>query len=165
MTFTRRLIIIFNRIVDFMAMLGIFLIIFILLSVVYEIIMRNLFRKPSIWMIELTAYSLVFIAFLGATLVLRNEGHVKFDLILNRLKPRNQSIVTGITSLLGASICLVLMWYSTKAVLTSFRMDYSSATDLEFPNWILIGVIPFGSFMLFIQFLLRAYNYFQDLKQ
>lgn len=155
---------IFDGVINLMAVLGVVLFIFIMVSVVYEIIMRDFLHRPSIWVIELTAYSLVFIAFLGTTWVLRREGHVKLDLVLNRLNPGTQSIVNIITSIISAMVCLVIAWFAVKATWTSFELGYTSPTDLAFPKWILLSVISVGSFMLSIQFLRRAYGYIRGRK-
>jgi TRAP-type C4-dicarboxylate transport system permease small subunit len=156
----RRIANIFDRTVDFLAILGVVLFVFIMLSVVYEIFMRYFLSRPSIWVIELTSDSLLFITFLGSAWVLRKEGHVSLDLVLNRLNPRAQNIINIITSILASIACLVIVLFSAKATWKTFQMGYKGATDLETPKWILLSVIPLGSFLLFIQFLRRAYRYY-----
>jgi TRAP-type C4-dicarboxylate transport system permease small subunit len=96
--------------------------------------------------------------------VLKIEGHVKIDLVVNRLKPRNQCLVNTITSILGAITCLVLVWYGTKLSWEFFERGTITNTILELPSAPLFAIIPIGSFLLFIQFLRRSYGYLKSWK-
>jgi TRAP-type C4-dicarboxylate transport system permease small subunit len=96
--------------------------------------------------------------------VLKIEGHVKIDLVVNRLNPRNQCVVNSITSILGAITCLVLLWYGTKVSWEFFERGTITNTILELPSAPLFAIVPIGSFLLFIQFLRRSYGYLKSWK-
>jgi TRAP-type C4-dicarboxylate transport system permease small subunit len=96
--------------------------------------------------------------------VLKIEGHVKIDLVVNRLNPRNQCLVNSITSILGAITCLVLLWYGTKVSWELFERGTITNTILELPSAPLFAIVPIGSFLLFIQFLRRSYGYLKSWK-
>lgn len=75
-----------------------FLVIFMMISVVYEVIMRHLFASPTEWAFEATNFLLLWIAALAAGNTLRHNEHVKIDLIYGRLKKRHQAALDLITS-------------------------------------------------------------------
>ena len=150
---------IFDRIIDVLALLAVVLLAFIMVSVLYEVVTRYFLGQTSSWVFEFTAYSLAFITFLGTTWLLRREGHVKVDLVLSRLNPRTQAMVNIVTSILCAIVWLAVTWYSLKTTLHSYQIGYLEATELQAPKWILLSVIPIGSFLLFIQCLRRAFQY------
>lgn len=131
------------------------IIIFVMAAVTYEVVMRYFLNRPTLWVVEVSGYSLLFITFLGAAWVLGKGGHVKIDLLINRLKPRSQARLSIITSVMAAIICLVIAWYSGRVTWISFQTDYLSPTELRFPLFIILFIIPVGTFLLFIQFLVK----------
>ena len=155
---------IFDHSLGYMAFLAAILLIFITLSVTAGVVMRYLLERPIIWVVEISQYSLLFIAFLGAAWVLKRERHVKMDLLIEHLGPRNKNILNIITSTLAAITCLVVTWYSLLSTVTYFQLDYFTPTILEVRQWILLAIIPVGSFLLFIQFIRRTYNYWRAWK-
>jgi len=56
--------------------------------------------------------------------VLREEGHVKMDLLLTRLNPRAEAILNIVTSGVGAIICLALTWFGIKVTWDNFQTGY-----------------------------------------
>jgi TRAP-type C4-dicarboxylate transport system permease small subunit len=133
-----------------------------MLAVVYEVVMRYFLGRPTIWVVELSEYSLLFITFLGATWVLRREGHVKLDLVLGRLNPRTQVLLNIITSVLSAAICLALLWYSAEVTWDHFQSGWIRPKVLNIPSAYILVIIPVGSLLLFIQFLRRSYEYLRS---
>ena len=148
---------VFDRIIGGLAVLAAAFILFIMVSILYEVVIRYFLGQASIWVVELTGYSLAILTFLGTAWVLKKEGHVTIDLVLIRLSPESRSIVNVVTSILSAVVCLIIVWYSIKAAIQAFQIDYRSALELEFPWWILLSFIPVGTFLLSVQFLRRAY--------
>ena len=150
---------IFDRTNGILAVITALLLIFIMLGVVANVTMRSLITR-SIWgMSELTEYSLLYITFLGATWVLQKEGHVRMDLVLSRLKPGAQTVMNIITSTVGAMMCFLLTWYGVEVVLRDFRSAEYYSTELEPPRFLILLIIPLGTFLLSIQFLRKIYGY------
>lgn len=153
---------IFDQTLNLLAILAVVLIVFIMLAVGTDVVMRYFFSKPMIWVGEISEYSLLFITFLGAAWLLRNEGHVRMDLVLNRLGPRAQAVLNLITSIISAIVCLIIVFYSARATLEAFQTGYFLAAALDVPMGPLLLIIPIGTFLLFIQFLRRGYGYLQS---
>ncbi|MFC2068531.1 TRAP transporter small permease subunit [Chloroflexota bacterium] len=151
----------FDWIINIFAFFAALLLIFIMVSVTSEVILRSFFNRPQVWVIELSEYSLLFIAFLGATWLLRNEGHVKMDLVLKRLAPRIQSIANIINSVFGMVISSVLVWYGALVTWDNYQRGLYFYTILETPTALILVVIPVGSILLFIQFMRRTYGYLE----
>ena len=86
------------------------------------------------------------------------------DMLLNRLNPKAQSIVNVTTSAIGAIACLVLAWFSFKLTLDHFQIGHAFIRFLEVPSYPILAVIPFGSFLLFIQFIRRMSGYLRSRK-
>jgi TRAP-type C4-dicarboxylate transport system permease small subunit len=155
---------IYDRLLEVLLYLAILLLIFGWLSVCFEVIMRYFFEKPQIWVIEIVEYSLLYICFLGAPWLLRQEGHVKVDVLLYRLQPKSQARLNTITSGLATVLWLVLTWYTGGTTLKAFEQGLYTPTILELPKGPLYAVMPIGSFLLFIQFIRRTYGYVMSYK-
>jgi TRAP-type C4-dicarboxylate transport system permease small subunit len=125
---------------------------------------RYLLGRPIGWAIEIVEYSLLYIAFLTAPLVLRRGGHVRMDLIFNRLSPRLQSTLNLITSTLSTIVCFILFWFGARVTGDLFRTGYTTPTVLEVPKFVVIGIIFIGFGILFVLFLIRTYNLLSNWK-
>ena len=150
---------IFDRVIDFLVFLACLLLMFAVVMVGLDVALRYFFGRPIIWAVEITEYSLLYIAFLGAAWLLKKEGHVRVDVVLNLLNPRNQTLVNIITSILGAMVCLVIAWYGAEITWDHFVRGVPSIQLLHTPRFLILMIIPIGSFLLFIQFLRRTYGY------
>ena len=135
---------------------------FITLSVSAEIVMRYFLNRSLKWVVEVSEYSLVWVTFLSTAWVLRREAHIKMDLVLNRLKPETQALLNAITSVVGAIICLLLVWYGTGVTWDHFLRGAAKHGMMEVPAAPILGIVPIGSFLLFIQFLRRSYGYLRN---
>ncbi len=153
---------VFNYILDSLGLVASVLIVIAMLVVVTDVVMRYFLNRPIDWSMEITEYTLLFIAFLGAAWVLRREGHVRMDLVLNRLEPRTQALLNTVTSIIGAFIWLTITWFSVKATLEFQQLGFFFFTPLRTPKFIVLSVIPVGSVLLSIQFMRRAYSYGQS---
>jgi TRAP-type C4-dicarboxylate transport system permease small subunit len=154
-----KLAVIFDRILDATVVLAGVLLVFAVVSVTVAVASRYLLGYPIGWVIEIDSYILLYICFLVGAWVLREEGHVIIDVLLERLNPRTQSWMNIVTSLVSAGVCFILAWYGAADTWDLLKTNYFTPTQLEIPKWIINVIIFIGSFFLFIQFLRRAYLY------
>lgn len=155
----------FDKILRVLFVLACVLLIFVMLSVCLEIVMRYFVGRPQSWVVEISSYSLLFITFLSAGWVLRREGHVKIDLVLDLLSPRLRFGLNTITSVLSALMWLVITWYAGEATWDMYQTSERICTILEPLKYPLFAIIPVGSFILFIQSLRRTFGYVDSYKE
>lgn len=150
---------IFDSIIDGLGFLAGIIIIFTMITVSTDVTLRYTLNKPITWSTEITEVSLLYIAFLGITWLLKKEGHVNVDIILIHLKPKSQALLGILSSVVGVFIAFILVWYGA---ITSFQytvQGIAEPTILELPKGPLMTIIPLGSFFLLFQFVRRAYNF------
>ena len=151
---------IFDRALGLFAIMAAAVIIFMMLSVCAEVVMRYFLNRPIIWVVEFNEYALLYATFLGTAWVLKREGHIRLELVVEQLRPRARAMVGIITSVLGTIFCGVLVWYSALSTCDHFlRGVWSSASMLEVPTAYVLVIIPVGSFLISIQFLRRTSGY------
>ena len=155
----------FDRTIGTTAVLGGVLLIFVMLAICAEILQRLILGYSIEGVIEVTEYSLLYLTFLATAWVLKREGHVRMDLLVNRLSPGGQFVLNSITSIVAAFICLVIVWYGVKVTLDCLQIGYFFPKVLKIPAYSIVVIVPIGSFLLFIQFLRRTYGYLRDWKE
>lgn len=155
---------IFDCILDLLGIAVGILIIMMMLTVCYEIVIRTLLR-PTQWVLELNEISLLYITFLGTAWLLQKDGHVKIDLVINKLNPRVQAILNTISSVLAASLFFVVTAYSARTTWNHFKLGLFRGTVLNIPNAAILWIIPIGSLLLATQLLRRAHGYMGDWKR
>ena len=155
---------IFDRIITIGAVLSSVLLIFIMLSISFDVILRYTINQPLEWAVEISEYILVGLTFFAATWVLKRNGHVKMDQLFNHLGPRTQIVLNFITSILSAMACLIIVWYGIVVTLDHIHTGDSYFTTLEFPKWPVSAIIVVGFVLLLFQFLRMTYGYLTDLK-
>lgn len=153
----------FDHILDYLTWLACALFLSAPLLVTCDVVTRYLLgHSLMLWVIEICEYILLYTAFLGAAWLLRREGHVKMDLVLNMLKPRSQALLNTITSVLGVAICLTLTWLAAQTTWENFVKGYYRDTILDPPSFLFHGVVALGGFLLFIQFIRRTHGYLRS---
>ena len=150
-----------DRLLDCLFVLAGVLLVVATVSVCWGIFSRYFLSRPLGWLVEVNEYILLCIAFLVSAWVLRQEGHVKMDIVLKLLNPRKQLVVNIVTSIVSAVVCLIFTWFSLKVTLELFQKKTLMPTVLELPKFFLTSVIFFGSFLLVIQFIRRTRGFLQ----
>lgn len=155
----------FDAFLDFLSILTAIIIFFIMLAVLYEVSRRYFFQKPTYWVMQVVEWCLVWMTFLCAAYVLKEERHVSMDIVVSRLSPRAQLLLGGITSIIGAAVCLTLAWYGTETVIDHFQRGVLEPKLIRAPKAPLMSIIPAGFFLLFVQFVRRASKLFKKWKR
>jgi TRAP-type C4-dicarboxylate transport system permease small subunit len=98
--------------------------------------------------------------FLGIAWLQRRKGHVVVDVVVTRMKPLPQSIFRMANIMLGIVVSLGLTVFGAKATWDSFQEGMRIWGVLFPPEWIVLIIIPMGSFLLLLEFLRDAYEAF-----
>jgi len=154
---------IFDNIIDAGALLAALLYIFIMLAVCLGVVSRYVLQSPLLWVVEITAYALLYLTFLGATWLLRKEGHVTMDILVDNLRPRAQAIIGALTSLICAVMFLIIAYYGIIVTWEHYtRGHFDSHSVMQIPDAYPLAVVPIGSILLSIQLLRRAWTHLHN---
>ncbi len=152
----------FDQTIGSLAIFAGVLTILMMLSVCTDIVLRYFLNRPITGVLEITEMAIVAVTFLGAAWLLKREGHVRIDVVIDRLSPSSQALLNSITSIVGVITCLTLAWYSANLAVDHFQRGVTTFTVLRivtFPRFIIIAV---GSFLLSMQFIRRSYGYLRS---
>ncbi len=131
------------------------------LSVSVQVFARYFLGRPMGWLVEINEYILLHIAFLVAAWVLRQESHVKMDIVLRQLKPKMQLRVEIATSILSIIVCFILTSFGIKVTWELYESMHMTISVMEIPKFTVTPVIFIGSFLLMIQFIRRTRGFLQ----
>jgi len=150
---------IFDKCVVALAVGAALTITFMMISISIGVGTRYLLNLAPTWLIEFNGYMMVFTAFFCAAWVLKEDGHVRVDLVLTHLKPKTQNILNFLTSIVGTGVCAIITWFGILTVVDHFQRHALTPTDMEIPLYLLLVVIPLGMLALTLQFVRRAAHY------
>ena len=131
------------------------LIALMMLTVVYDVIARLVFRAPTLWVIDINEYLLVYVTFIPAAWILLRDGHVKVEIAVARLQPGAQRVMSLVTDLVGLFYCALLTWQGWLVAWGAFQHGYRFSTALAFPQFPVFAIIPLGAGWLGLAFLVR----------
>ena len=130
--------------------------------ITYDVLARNLFSIGSPWSFDLSEYSLVWITFLAAPWVLLRDGHVRIEIVVEALPLKLQKMVGILVSVIGVFVCGILTWQTSIAAVEYVQGGIMMPRIWHIPRiWPYI-VVPIGSAMLTIAFLVRLFFYATD---
>jgi TRAP-type C4-dicarboxylate transport system permease small subunit len=145
--------VLFDHIITVSAWLACGCILFSMLSINVDVVMRQVFNHPVIWVLEVNEYLLLYMTFLGTAFVLRDEGHTTMDLVIVQLDAKQRNRLRVFTSMIGAGCCIILGVYSGISTWKTYKAGWYYETILMAPHWIMHIIVSFGFFLLFLQFI------------
>ncbi len=131
------------------------------LIVMFEVLMRYIFKRPQIWTWDISVMLYGTIILLGGSNVLLQEKHIKVDILLTRLSPKARRIIDLITSPFFFLGCLVLLWEGGKFAWRSLVIGEGMGSIWNPPLYPLKMTIPFGAILLMFQGIVK---FIRDLK-
>nr|WP_239544212.1 TRAP transporter small permease [Virgibacillus halotolerans] len=147
-----------------MAFFARLIIAFIALLIVIDIITINFFNYSYPWILEVTEYLLAAFPLLGAAYLLKQDGHIKLDLFLNKLRERKRFFLETINSCIGLIISLIITVSGFFTTWGLYERGVRTESILEVPRFLLIVIIPISFMFLSIQFSKKLLHVFKKIR-
>ncbi len=125
----------------------------VVLVVFVDVVMRYAFNISFVFVQELEWHLFAFIFLMGAGNTLLKDGHVRVDIIYQRLGPRGQAWI----NLLGVLLflipgCYLIIVTSSKFTITAFQTMEGSPDPGGIPyRYIIKSTIPIGFILILLQ--------------
>jgi TRAP-type C4-dicarboxylate transport system permease small subunit len=148
----------FDALIDALALAAAALLCALVVLILVDVAARYLRLFSIPWSFEATEYMLYAITFLGAPWVLREEGHIAIELLVERLPAAAQRVVRRIADLLGATVCVVLFYFACRVAWRSYESATLVHKSFIFPEWWVYAGMPPVMLMLlgiYLRWLLR----------
>jgi len=156
----------FSNIIGAIATVTMFL---MLLNVFYDAIMRYFFRTGSIAMQEMEWHLFSVVFMFGIAYALKEDGHVRVDILYDRWSPRTQALINiagTLLMLIPLSVLIIegSIWFVHESFMSGeISGDPGGLTHV----WLIKAVIPVSFVFLVISaigFLIRNFNIYRGIE-
>ncbi|MGE8496324.1 MAG: TRAP transporter small permease subunit [Pseudomonas sp.] len=125
------------------------------------ILMRYLFKSPTIWQTEVVVFSATAAIFIGAPYVLMKKGHVGVDVVELMLNAGKRRWLKLVASLLGLVFCVLMTIASGIYVFEAWEGGWTTPTIAAIPLWIPATPMLVGFALLCLQYVVEIIKLWQ----
>ena len=159
---------VFDKFADIIGYITAIAMVLMIMNVFYDVVMRYFFRSGSIAMEEMEWHLFSIIILLGNSYTLKEDGHVRVDLIYDTLKDKKKAVI----NMLGVvffilPISLLIGFGSIDYVIEAYQSGEQSGDPGGLTNrWLVKSLIPISFFLLIITsigFFIRNLNVYRGL--
>ena len=117
----------------------------------FEVLMRYVFNKPTIWAWDLNMQIFAALVMLGGGYTLSQDSHVSVDVFVMKMLPRRKAMLDIITSAIFFFGMIILIYKGAEIGWSSFVRGERDATIWGPPIWTIKMLVPIGAFFVFLQ--------------
>ena len=147
--------------IEVLLILGITLIV---LFTAYEVCMRELFTRPTLWTNEITSYLLVWLGLLGVVYAYDKGTHVSVDLVFRYLGGRLQRVCNIITAVLILLFGVSILVYGYRYWWLGYSKGWKHFGMLDVPTSYTRIALPVCGVLLVFQVLITIYEQVRALR-
>lgn len=140
-----------DRANEWMGSLWGYSILLVTLSVLYEVVARTLFDRPTIWSNETVIYVSAVAYLLGGAYAHLYHRHVRIDLVYDRLGPKARARLDLVTFVLFLLYVGALVWTGSWMAWDSFNQGETTGTPWNPLIWPVKVAIPLAALLLLLQ--------------
>jgi len=153
-----------NRVITAAGYLGAYLVVVGMLVTTYDVVARYAFNKPTFFAYDISRWIYYYATLLLAPVVLREEAHVRIDIVLIMLKKKvSRAMLETVSSALLVIACAFLLYQGALSTAEDIRTHIITNTSIRIPRfWLFMG-IPISAFLLTWQGIVRLKSNFYKL--
>jgi TRAP-type mannitol/chloroaromatic compound transport system permease small subunit len=88
----------------------------------YEIFMREVLVKPTVWVAEGTVFGCGLLYLLGGAWTLKQDGHVRVDMLYHGLSKRGKAVIDCVTYFAFLLYIVVMIWATWQYMVQSIAV-------------------------------------------
>jgi TRAP-type mannitol/chloroaromatic compound transport system permease small subunit len=141
---------VFDRFSDYIGKISATLMLLLLANVFYDVVARYFFKYSSIGLQELEWHIFASMFLLGIAYTLKEEGHVRVDILYEKLSLKNRAWINCIGCVLFLiPFCALIIWYSYDFALESYHLNETSGDPGGLSHrWLIKAMIPLSTLAL-----------------
>ena len=130
----------------------------LVIIVCVDLTLRYFFNAPLLWGTEVTEILLLYITFLGAAWVFKEDSHVVIDVFIGKATGNRKKMLILFSYLLIGIVSAVLIYYGFVATYDHYKRGVFNPTIIETPIALIIAIIPIGSIPLLLEVLVKGWK-------
>ena len=151
---------IYNKLEESIALVF-FLLIFVLMTM--GVFNRYLFGKTFAWNIELCRYSFVWLTFVGAAFVRKQDTHIKIEILFNyinkKLSPTAQKILWVLKTILTIAFLITLIYLGFILANKTWRFKSQA---MQIPQFFLYISVTVGAALYLLREIPDSVRYYRE---
>lgn len=146
-----------EKALNFMAAVGVLLLTAI---VTLQIVARYVFGKAIPGIFESAELLMVAIVFLGLAYIQSVNGHVRMELLVNRMSRVRRRTMEGFTLLLSLVLFVAITYKSGQNAHLAWRIGDVTMGLINFPTWPAKMLVPIGAGLLCLRLVAQLWRVF-----
>lgn len=142
----------YNGLLYSMAVIAGATLVWLMVSVIVSVVMRNAGLQPFAWLFTSAEYGLLYMTMLGAPWLVREKGHVHIELVTAMLPDALRQVVSRAVALLCVLVCLILAYKGFELVLSNLQRNDFDVRAYYFPKWLLTIAFPLSFGLMVVEF-------------
>mgnify|MGYP001822356004 CR=1 FL=1 len=142
----------YNALLYTMAFTAGAMLMWLMISVIASVVMRNIGVQPFAWLFTSSEYGLLYMTMLGAPWLVRKRGHVHIELVTSVLSEGLRRIVSRSVATGCVVVCLVLAWKGIDLFLTNVERGDFDTRAYYYPRWLLTITFPLSFSIMAVEF-------------
>jgi TRAP-type C4-dicarboxylate transport system permease small subunit len=130
-----------------------FSIMIILISI--QIFLRYLFNYSIVWSEELARYLFIWQIYLGASLGIKNDAHLKVDVIYMIFPKKTHKYIQIFSNVIFLTFTLIIVGQGIILLYNMFYFGKQLTPSLQIPMVAVYTIIPFSALLMSIRLLQR----------
>ena len=126
------------------------------LIIVEQVVVRYVFKIPTIWQVETAVYLLIAGTFLGAPYGLKENAHIHIDMLILNLSAGARRKLDLFTSAIAMVFCFFLAYRGGVMWWEAYEGGWSSSSLLSVPLVYPYALIPVGMFLTGLQYVVKG---------
>lgn len=128
------------------------MLVWLMISVILSVVMRNLGLQPFAWLFTSSEYAILYMTMLGAPWLVREKGHVHIELVTSALPEKVAHLVSRLVAAACVLVSVILAWKGAELFLTNIARNDLDVRAYYFPKWILTIAFPISFGLMAIEF-------------
>lgn len=121
------------------------------LALFYEVVSRYWFNAPTLWAQDMAIFFFAYIGVLSGAGVMRENRHIRVDILYSGLRPRTQAALDACTLLLALFFLSAVAWMNWQDAWDAIAQGRRRSTEWGPPLGHLILALSIGAGLLWLQ--------------
>jgi len=126
--------------------------VWLMVSVIVSVAMRNFGLQPYAWLFTSAEYGLLYMTMLGAPWLVREKGHVHIELVTAALPKPAGALLSRLVAALCVAVSLILAWKGLDLFQKNIARNDFDVRAYYFPRWMPTITFPVAFTLMAIEF-------------
>ena len=136
----------------------------IVATIVVEVVRRFVLSYSSIWGEEIARYAFIYLAWVGASIAVKDRAHIRIDVILHYLSDRGKALVYLFGDLCMLAIAILALYTALESLQVSIKFG-SVTHGLRISLAWFLAAVPLGFTLMTYRLLQSIWRDFGDLRR